>query len=76
GDSGRFHIVDFGQQTRLPKAFKKILVAWLAKFSVEPRADLEEALHDAVSKVPGASLTFERILRDYAHYAVVSRKPA
>jgi S-adenosylmethionine-diacylgycerolhomoserine-N-methlytransferase len=75
GERGRFHIVDFGQQTRLPKWFRRVLYAWLAKFSVEPRADLENALHEAVSEVPGASMTFERILRDYAHYAVVTREP-
>lgn len=71
---GSLHIVDFGQQARLPGLFKKGLNAWLAKFSVEPRADLEQELQALADKT-GCQLKFERILRDYAHHAVVS-KPA
>lgn len=71
---GSLHIVDFGQQARLPGLFKKGLNAWLAKFSVEPRADLEQELQALANKT-GCQLKFERILRDYAHHAVVS-KPA
>ncbi len=71
---GSLHIVDFGQQTRLPKAFKAVLHAWLDKFDVTPRPDLESALAE-VAKASGAELTFEHLLRDYAHHAVV-KKPA
>lgn len=71
---GSLHIVDFGQQTQLPKIFKSGLHGWLAKFSVTPRADLEDALQ-AVSADAGATLMFERLYRDYAHHAVVT-KPA
>jgi S-adenosylmethionine-diacylgycerolhomoserine-N-methlytransferase len=37
---GRLHIVDFGDQSRLPNAFKRVLHRWLAAFYVTPRADL------------------------------------
>lgn len=71
---GSLHIVDFGQQERLPGLFKKGLEAWLAKFSVEPRPDLEQELQ-ALADSTGCTLKFERILRDYAHHAIVT-KPA
>ncbi|MEC9401739.1 MAG: class I SAM-dependent methyltransferase, partial [Pseudomonadota bacterium] len=38
---GRIHVVDFGQQERLPGWFKRVLFAWLKSFHVSPRADLE-----------------------------------
>ena len=71
---GSVHIVDFGQQARLPGLFKKGLHAWLAKFSVEPRPELEEELKTLAAR-GGAQLKFERILRDYAHHAIL-KKPA
>jgi S-adenosylmethionine-diacylgycerolhomoserine-N-methlytransferase len=36
--TGSLHIVDFGQQERLPAWSRRLLRAWLAKFHVEPRA--------------------------------------
>jgi S-adenosylmethionine-diacylgycerolhomoserine-N-methlytransferase len=39
---GSIHIVDFGQQERLQKWFRQALLAWLAKFHVEPRSGLEQ----------------------------------
>jgi S-adenosylmethionine-diacylgycerolhomoserine-N-methlytransferase len=67
---GSLHIVDFGQQSRLPSWFKVGLHGWLAKFSVEPRAALESELA-ALADARGARLTFERLYRDYAHLAVI-----
>jgi len=69
---GELHIVDFGQQSRLPGFFRSGLRAWLAKFSVEPRPDLEEALRE-IAESNGAQLTFQHLYRDYAHYAVLRR---
>lgn len=43
-ERGELHIVDFGQQERLPRAFRSALFAWLARFHVEPRATLPEQL--------------------------------
>jgi S-adenosylmethionine-diacylgycerolhomoserine-N-methlytransferase len=44
---GRLSLVDFGQQERLPGAFRTLLFAWLAKFDVTPRADLPTAVEAA-----------------------------
>ena len=67
---GSLHIVDFGQQDGLPGWFRAGLHAWLAKFSVEPRAELEAELARLAAE-RGAKLTFERLYRDYAQLAVV-----
>lgn len=71
---GSLHIVDFGEQSRLPSAFRTGLRAWLRKFSVYPRAELEAEVRRVASET-GAELTFERPFRDYACSAVL-RKPA
>ncbi|MFJ5370078.1 class I SAM-dependent methyltransferase, partial [Bosea sp. CER48] len=39
---GSLHVVDFGDQSGLPAAFKAVLERWLALFHVTPRADLPE----------------------------------
>lgn len=52
---GTLSLVDFGQQERLPGWFRQALRAWLAKFDVEPRADLfavMESLGERVSSTP------------------------
>lgn len=69
---GSLHIVDFGQQSGLPGWFRGGLRAWLAKFSVEPRADLEDELRRQAAAI-GGELKFERLYRDYAHHAVLKR---
>jgi S-adenosylmethionine-diacylgycerolhomoserine-N-methlytransferase len=70
---GSLHIVDFGEQSGLPSAFRAGLRAWLRKFSVYPRAELEAELRRLAAET-GASLTFARPFRDYACSAVL-RKP-
>jgi len=70
---GSLHIVDFGEQSRLPKTFRSLLRAWLSKFSVEPREELEAEL-GALAQRTGAHLTLSRPFRDYARHAVVIRK--
>ena len=70
---GSLHIVDFGEQSQLPSAFRTGLRAWLRKFSVYPRAELEDALRQLADET-GADLTFARPFRDYACSAVL-RKP-
>jgi S-adenosylmethionine-diacylgycerolhomoserine-N-methlytransferase len=69
---GSLHIVDFGEQSRLPRAFRKGLRAWLKKFSVYPREDLEREL-EALAQRSGAKLTLTRPFRDYARSAVVRK---
>ncbi|MGD1934120.1 MAG: class I SAM-dependent methyltransferase [Candidatus Phaeomarinobacter sp.] len=41
---GRLMIVDFGQQTRLPGWFSKVLTWWLKQFHVTPRSELGTAI--------------------------------
>jgi S-adenosylmethionine-diacylgycerolhomoserine-N-methlytransferase len=69
---GELHIVDFGGQERLPKAFHRVLRRWLAMFHVTPRDDLEAVLA-ARAATDHAALAFERPYRDYAQYAVLRR---
>jgi len=69
---GALHIVDFGEQSELPKAFRTGLRAWLARFSVTPRAELEAEL-ERLARDCGAELSFTRPFRDYACRAVLTK---
>jgi len=69
---GALHIVDFGEQSQLPLAFRAGLRAWLKKFSVYPRAELEKELRRIAAET-GAELTFARPFRDYACTAVLKK---
>jgi S-adenosylmethionine-diacylgycerolhomoserine-N-methlytransferase len=62
---GELHVVDFGQQERLPRAFRTALRAWLAKFHVMPRAHLLTVAQD-VARGQGANVTFAPIKGGYA----------
>ncbi len=72
---GRLHIVDFGNQDRLPGMARSLLRRWLAIFDVTPRDDLEHELSVIVMR-SGADLTFERPFRGYAQYGVLTLPPA
>jgi S-adenosylmethionine-diacylgycerolhomoserine-N-methlytransferase len=67
---GRLHVVDFGDLKRLA-AIRAPLMRWLAMFGVTPRDELEQDLR-ALALACGAGLTFERPLRGYAQYAVMT----
>jgi S-adenosylmethionine-diacylgycerolhomoserine-N-methlytransferase len=67
---GELHIVDFGQQEGWPKWFERLMATWLKKFSVYPRADLEEELGQAAREA-GAKMDFGKLYRDYARSAVI-----
>ncbi|MDQ0454775.1 class I SAM-dependent methyltransferase [Rhizobium paknamense] len=71
---GVLHIVDFGQQERLPEEFRSLLQTWLARFHVTPRANLESVLM-AKARDAEADLTFERLYRGYAWAAALRKKP-
>jgi S-adenosylmethionine-diacylgycerolhomoserine-N-methlytransferase len=71
---GRLHIVDFGNQERLPDVARALLRRWLAMFDVTPRDDLEHVL-SAMADASGANLKFERLFRGYAQYAVLTLPP-
>jgi S-adenosylmethionine-diacylgycerolhomoserine-N-methlytransferase len=71
---GRLHIVDFGNQERLPGMARALLLRWLAMFDVNPRDDLRGVL-SAMAASTGATLSFERPFRGYAQYAVLTLAP-
>ena len=71
---GRLHIVDFGNQGRLPGIARGLLRRWLAMFDVTPRDDLEKVL-SAMAQASGSDLRFERPFRGYAQYAVLTFPP-
>ncbi|MBO6638840.1 MAG: class I SAM-dependent methyltransferase [Roseitalea sp.] len=72
---GELHVVDFGEQTRLPRWFGAGLRRWLAKFHVTPRGDLE-AVMQAVADRHGGRLQFVSLYRDYARYGRVTMPDA
>jgi S-adenosylmethionine-diacylgycerolhomoserine-N-methlytransferase len=68
---GRLHLVDFGNQERLPGMARALLLRWLAIFEVTPRDDLERVL-SGMAETSGANLTFERPFRGYAQYGMLT----
>jgi S-adenosylmethionine-diacylgycerolhomoserine-N-methlytransferase len=70
---GSLHIVDFGQQERLPDWFRSMLQAWLHRFHVAPRADLRAVLESQLDAAD-AQMMFEEIGRGYAWHAVIRRR--
>ncbi|MGQ3076499.1 MULTISPECIES: class I SAM-dependent methyltransferase [Rhizobium/Agrobacterium group] len=72
GPAGSLHIVDFGQQERLPVWFQKALQAWLARFHVTPRLELRHALEER-AEAHGLTFRFEPLWRGYAWHAVLTR---
>jgi S-adenosylmethionine-diacylgycerolhomoserine-N-methlytransferase len=70
---GELHVVDFGQQERLPKVFRAALRAWLAKFHVIPRAHLRDAM-EQMAKRQGAAVTFTPVKGGYAWRLTVKKQ--
>ena len=58
---GEMHLVDFGQQERLPRWFRQLLFAWLDRFDVSPRAELPTAIREL-----DPSSDFRALYRGYA----------
>lgn len=69
---GRLDIVDFGQQNGLPRLWRKLLFAWLAKFDVTPRATLRNAVED-VAAAQGLENDFLPLRLGYVWVARLSR---
>jgi len=69
---GRIHIVDFGDQAGLPRAFRALLYGWLALFHVHYRPELLEHLRslDAEGR---AQVRIRPLYRGYAFLAQVTR---
>ena len=72
-EGGRIHVVDFGQQGRLPGWFRKLLFSWLKSFHVTPRADLEQELAVLAEKT-GSDLMFRHLYRGYSDYAELRKR--
>ena len=68
---GSLHVVDFGQQRKLPGWFRPLLFGWLDLFHVAPRADLERELRFLAQR-NGLHLDYRELYRGYADYAVLT----
>ncbi|MDF0600630.1 hypothetical protein P1J78_07805 [Psychromarinibacter sp. C21-152] len=68
-------MVDFGDQTRLPRGVRRVLRAWLARFHVTPRAALGERMGTLAAET-GVELRFRQLYLDYARYGVLTRPAA
>ncbi|NBN78891.1 methyltransferase domain-containing protein [Microvirga tunisiensis] len=71
---GVLSLVDFGQQERLPRWFRTLLLAWLARFHVSPRAETAEAVA-ALAEARGATASGGPLYRGYAVWAELRRPP-
>jgi S-adenosylmethionine-diacylgycerolhomoserine-N-methlytransferase len=71
-EGGRLHVVDFGQQERLPAWFQRMLFAWLARFHVTPRAELEATLLK-LAREHGECASFDLLYRGYAYSGTIAR---
>jgi S-adenosylmethionine-diacylgycerolhomoserine-N-methlytransferase len=67
---GTLSVVDFGRMESLPRWFKAGMRAWLAKFSVVPRA----SLGDAMANLDGFAVASHSLYRGYAYYAVANAR--
>ena len=68
---GELHIVDFGDQARLPAGFKRLLAAWLARFHVTPRETLTAEM-ESVGSALQRDVVCRPIFRNYAILAKLS----
>jgi S-adenosylmethionine-diacylgycerolhomoserine-N-methlytransferase len=69
---GSLHIVDFGDQARLPRWFRFVLNHWLAAFHVTPRAELAQVVAELAER-KGLHWRAASRFSGYAVYAVVQR---
>lgn len=67
---GSLHVVEFGQQRRLPGWFRAGLHAWLRHYHVEPISTLESEL-GRIAAAAQRPLTFRSLYRDYVWLAVI-----
>jgi len=72
---GALHVVDFGEQSGLPGWFRRMLRAWLSRFHVAPRAELQARMQ-ALADQQEMQLQFQPLYRDYARYGVLTRPQA
>ena len=68
---GALHVVDFGQCDHLP-AVKDALFAFLAHYTVTPRADLAQSAREVAAQ-HDLTVSFERLHRGYTDYCILRR---
>lgn len=71
---GRVDMVDFGQQERLPTAFRRVLFAWLARFHVSPRVALPSMVA-RLARTSGLEAGWTPLYRGYA-WSITLTRPA
>lgn len=71
--NGELHIVDFGTMASMPAVARRGLRAWLARFSVTPRLDLESIVRDTALR-HGRRTEFHQGRFDYAALASIGSK--
>ncbi len=69
---GALHIVDFGSMERMPAPGRRALEAWLRRFSVTPRRDLDAAAR-RIAEARGFDCSFRHGRLDYAAHVVLRR---
>jgi S-adenosylmethionine-diacylgycerolhomoserine-N-methlytransferase len=67
---GSLHIVDFGMQEDMPKAFRALLFRWLQIFHVAPREGLAEYA-DALARTLQQDFRCESLYRDYSRIITI-----
>jgi S-adenosylmethionine-diacylgycerolhomoserine-N-methlytransferase len=72
---GRLHVVDFGQQAGLPRAFRAALTAWLGLFHVRPDPALADGFR-AAAEAAGRPVTHRAPYRDYCWLLTAGPAPA
>lgn len=70
--NGSIHVIDFGQQERLPDWFRTMLQGWLAHFHVTPRETLAAEV-TRQARAAGRSSRCTSLYRGYAWLVVVDR---
>lgn len=67
---GSLHIVDFGMQADMPRAFRVLLTRWLQIFHVAPREGLAEYA-DALARTLQQDFRSESLYRDYSRIIAI-----
>ncbi|MEZ5649935.1 MAG: class I SAM-dependent methyltransferase [Burkholderiaceae bacterium] len=70
---GMIAVVDFGSRSGYPAVFDRLFRAWLARFHVTPRDDLDAVFEHRARKLGLAAIRFRPICRDYAVLLLASR---
>ncbi|GJE17474.1 class I SAM-dependent methyltransferase [Methylobacterium marchantiae] len=70
--AGALHVVDFGDQNRLPGPARWALNHWLAAFDVTPRHDLPQMLPE-LARQEGRHVRVRQLFGGYAVHGVIER---